>query len=128
MTFERTGAVSELQPKHLAQALRPDNTPPERQAPRADTPLRSWPPEVDCEANILAYLEGDDVTMGREPTGRYASFDYCFNYFQSFRTRPGELVSPANLEQSCLQLGFYLASWGIIGKVIVHYCTRPTRR
>ena len=30
-------------------------------------------------ANLRRYLEG------RNPNERYASFDYCFNYFQSFR-------------------------------------------
>ena len=44
---------------------------------------------------------------------RYASFDYCFNYFQSHRDDPRELVSPGGLETSCLQLGFYLASWSM---------------
>jgi hypothetical protein len=33
--------------------------------------------DVDIEENLAAYL-GDG-----KPTGRYASFDYCFNYFQS---------------------------------------------
>jgi len=49
------------------------------------------------------------------PNDRYASFDYCFNYFQFFR-ESGEisaLAAPANLQDSCLQLGFYLASWGM---------------
>ncbi len=43
---------------------------------------------------------------------RYASFDYCYNYFHSF-TNKRELASPANIEKSCLTLGFYLASWGM---------------
>jgi hypothetical protein len=34
---------------------------------------------VDIEANIEAYL------TERRPTDRYASFDYCFNHFQSHR-------------------------------------------
>jgi hypothetical protein len=48
-------------------------------------------------------------------TGRYASFDYCFNYFQSSRDEEfsGSLADSGHLEQSCLQLGFYLASWGM---------------
>ena len=61
------------------------------------------------EVNIAMYL-GD-----RSPTARYASFDYCFNYFQGFRER-GETAAIAakdNLQLSCLQLGFYLASWGM---------------
>jgi hypothetical protein len=46
---------------------------------------------------------------------RDASFDYCFNYFQSFRDddRVFALCDAENLERSCLTLGFYLASWGM---------------
>ena len=53
--------------------------------------------------------------MSRAPTDRYASFDYCFNYFQS-RREAGHiraLADPADLQLSCLHLGFYLASWGM---------------
>jgi len=37
------------------------------------------------ESNILKYIHGDQKSGGLKPTERYASFDYCFNYFQSFR-------------------------------------------
>jgi hypothetical protein len=65
---------------------------------------------VDLDANLRKYLDG------RKPNERYASFDYCFNYFQSFRAAGtvSALASPANVELSCLQLGFYLASWGML--------------
>lgn len=63
---------------------------------------------VDIEANLNRFLGT------REPTLRYASFDYCFNYFQSHRQNPAALVSAGGLETSCLQLGFYLASWGML--------------
>ena len=43
------------------------------------------------------------------PTERYASFDYCYNYFKT--SSPDELNN--NMEKSCLALGFYLASWGM---------------
>jgi hypothetical protein len=43
----------------------------------------------------------------RDPDHRYASFDYCFNHFSDSR-RLG-----ADIEKSCLALGFYLASWGM---------------
>jgi hypothetical protein len=43
----------------------------------------------------------------READRRYASFDYCFNHFSDFRH------SGADIEKSCLALGFYLASWGM---------------
>ncbi len=42
-------------------------------------------------------------------------FDYCFNYFQSSRESgaTSKRASSSNFEASCLQLGFYLASWGM---------------
>jgi hypothetical protein len=51
----------------------------------------------------------------RDPAARYSSFDYCFNWFQGHHEegRLAELASPAALQVSCLQLGFYLASWGM---------------
>lgn len=44
---------------------------------------------------------------------RYASFDYCYNYFNNIQNK-SELTAPENLEKSCLHLGFYLSSWGMI--------------
>ena len=41
---------------------------------------------------------------------RYASFDYCYNYFRT--TSSKELLK--DIEKSCLVLGFYLASWGML--------------
>jgi hypothetical protein len=66
--------------------------------------------DVDIEKNLAEYL-GD-----RKPKARYASFDYCFNYFQSHREegRLGDLLSGDALQLSCLHLGFYLASWGMM--------------
>ncbi len=51
----------------------------------------------------------------RTATHRYASFDYCFNYFRRFKNngRLKELTKKENLEKSCLELGFFLASWGM---------------
>jgi len=51
----------------------------------------------------------------RAPEARYASFDYCFNYFQTYREqgRLPDLLRADTVQQSCLQLGFYLASWGM---------------
>lgn len=65
---------------------------------------------LDLDANLRRYLDG------RTPNERYASFDYCFNYFQSFRESGdvSALASQANVQLSCLQLGFYLASWGML--------------
>lgn len=41
--------------------------------------------------------------------GRYASFDYCYNYFHP--SSGNDLLG--DMEKSCLALGFYLASWGM---------------
>ncbi len=71
---------------------------------------------MDLDANLRRYLDGGTSSGGRKPNERYTSFDYCFNYFQAFR-ESGEvsaLASPTNLQVSCLQLGFYLASWGML--------------
>ncbi|MGI8549824.1 MAG: hypothetical protein ACR2PL_03345 [Dehalococcoidia bacterium] len=64
---------------------------------------------MDVGGNIRLYLQ--DL----QPGSRYASFDYCFNYFQSFRENGclESLADPANMQLSCLQLGFFLASWGM---------------
>jgi hypothetical protein len=65
---------------------------------------------LDAEANLKLYL------AKREPTARYASFDYCFNYFQAYREhgRLSDLASGEQLQLSCLHLAFYLASWGML--------------
>lgn len=75
---------------------------------RPDGALKSKP-DVDIEANLQLYLQD------RRPTDRYASFDYCFNYFQGRRDegRIGDLANGPELQAACLQLGFYLASWGM---------------
>lgn len=64
---------------------------------------------MDIDENASQYLRG------RRDTARYASFDYCYNYFQSFNEdgQAAALAAPKHLESSCLQLGFYLASWGM---------------
>lgn len=65
---------------------------------------------ADIEANLVAYLED------RAPTDRYVSFDYCYNHFQSYweQGRVQALADEASLQLSCLHLGFYLASWGML--------------
>jgi hypothetical protein len=65
---------------------------------------------VDIDANLKVFL------VGRGPSARYASFDYCFNYFQEMRDsgEPERLADDDHLLLSCLQLGFYLASWGMM--------------
>lgn len=65
---------------------------------------------MDAEANLAVYLGK------RDPTHRYASFDYCFNHFQSYREagRLDELTDGEHLQLSCLHLAFYLASCGML--------------
>lgn len=50
------------------------------------------------------------VSGGEQPsrTSRSRSWDYCYNYFQD-QPEPTQ-----DLERSCLQLGYYLASWGML--------------
>jgi hypothetical protein len=73
-------------------------------------PQPSEVPTVDVADNVAAYL-GD-----RNPESRYASFDYCFNYFRGFheRGRAATLTNAEHLEKASLHLGFYLASWGML--------------
>ncbi len=83
---------------------------------QAQTVVKPRFKEFDIEKNIHEYIYGDMNTQGIKPLERYASFDYCFNYFQLFREqkRLNELVSPNHVQESCLHLGFYLASWGML--------------
>lgn len=70
---------------------------------------------MNIDESISKYLDGTGGSGGRMPNARYASFDYCFNYFQSYR-EAGNIEAIAegeNIQISCLHLGFYLASWGM---------------
>lgn len=76
--------------------------------------------EYDDIENVVLNLFHTQNT----PTHRYASFDYCFNFFQN--STANELKQ--NIEKSSLQLAFYLASWGmlrgssfLLQKSIKHY-------
>ncbi|WP_415814773.1 hypothetical protein, partial [Deinococcus marmoris] len=86
-------------------------------------------PQVNIEANIEAFFENPSGNYCL-PDKRNASFDYCYNYFQGFRkdNKISEIASDENLEMSCLQIGFYLASWGMLRgsaflsqKSVAHY-------
>lgn len=57
--------------------------------------------------NISSNLE--KYTLDITPNSRWASFDYCYNYF--YQNKGKDLVN--DKEKSCLTLGFYLASWGM---------------
>jgi hypothetical protein len=72
---------------------------------------------INLEANLQRHLGGNNRSPdGRDPTERNVSFDHCFNYFQSYREAgiTHELASSTNVQLSCLHLGFYLASWGML--------------
>jgi hypothetical protein len=64
---------------------------------------------IDVSSSIKKYMNG------RVATGRYSSFDYCYNYFYEFykQDKIQELSNEKNLQMSCMHLGFYLASWGM---------------
>lgn len=66
------------------------------------------------ESEIKVNLDNFLKKQG-DPKDRYASFDYCFNYFQDFKDRGklSELKNEENMQLSCLHLGLYLASWGM---------------
>lgn len=71
---------------------------------------------MDIKQNIKIFLNGYLKNKGKQPDERYASFDYCYNYFQSFREKNliDKLNDNKNIHNSCLQIGFYLASWGML--------------
>ncbi len=78
--------------------------------------MKQKPDYMNIEKNLRQFIDGDQFTNGIKPLERYASFDYCFNYFQAFReqNRVKDIADPAHIQESCLQLGFYLASWGML--------------
>jgi len=71
---------------------------------------------MDITQNLELFDDGLGKNTGRHADARSASFDYCFNHFQSFREedKVQKLAEAGNMEMSCLQLGFYLASWGML--------------
>lgn len=73
---------------------------------------------MDLEGCINEYINGREEKPGRTLDGRYSSFDYCYNYFYSFykENRIEKLASDENIQMSCLQIGFYLASTGLMGR------------
>ena len=71
--------------------------------------------EARIKKNLSSFEDGlaDMKDEGRKPFARYASFDYCFNYFQGFKNKK-DIASKENIQNSCLHLAFYLASWGML--------------
>jgi hypothetical protein len=78
--------------------------------PRSSPTPTMHPSSDDIERHFTQYI------AGRSPDGRYASFDYCYEHFQ--RARDSDelelLMEGDRLQLSCLHLGFYLASWGML--------------
>lgn len=50
----------------------------------------------------------NDFIAKSNPEDRFTSFDYCYNYFRTTRNLTDDI------EKSCLVLGFYLSSWGML--------------
>jgi hypothetical protein len=73
-----------------------------------ETAGRQTHPQMPSARSLL-----EEFLSHRTPGERYASFDYCYNYFHSF-PEPSCIANAANLERSCMTLGFYLASWGML--------------
>lgn len=65
------------------------------------------------DRDICEYL--DDFNNGVDIFDREASYHFCYNYFRDFYESKHlkDIFSSNNIEVSCLQLGFYLASWGM---------------
>ncbi len=55
---------------------------------------------------------------GGHPAGRWAAFDYCFAYFQGLRAQegPAAIAASTNIEDACLHLYSFLASWGMAAR------------
>lgn len=53
---------------------------------------------------------------------RYSAYDYCFNYFRDFyaNNKTEEIASEDKMETSCLQLGLFLATWGMYRNSALH--------
>ena len=61
-------------------------------------------------SDIKRYIE--KFKSCRDKRHRYASFDYCYNYFYRYKSEPRKLKE--NMVESCLYLWSYLASWGML--------------
>ena len=60
--------------------------------------------KCDISETVLQFYDATN------PTHRYASFDYCYNYFRS----KNKALLLKDMEKSCAILGFFLASWGML--------------
>jgi len=71
---------------------------------------------MNVKKSLDQFLIGNGKNKERLSNERYSSFDYCYNYFYSFYkdNKISKLANQDNLQMSCLQIGFYLASWGMM--------------
>jgi len=73
--------------------------------------------QLVSDVDIKMFMEDYHKPLGQNDMHlhRYSSFDYCYNYFQSFYQGRNikAIASTENIERSVLQLAFYLASWGM---------------
>jgi hypothetical protein len=81
---------------------------------------------AEITKNVQSYLGSRGVDE------RFSSFDYCYNYFAGVHEAGPAVTlhSDEQMELSCLQLGFYLASWGMYrgsGQLIRHSARRLER-
>jgi hypothetical protein len=61
---------------------------------------------MKIKQNNIEEFVGKFLSLGKSDH-RYASFDYCYNYFYTTT----DLTK--DMEKSCFELAFYLASWGM---------------
>jgi hypothetical protein len=73
--------------------------------------LKISPPDIELSlSERLKFIGGKS-----ELCSRYAAYDFCYNYSQDFykNERTTDLYSNQNRHISCLQLGLFLATWGM---------------
>lgn len=64
-------------------------------------------PYGEITSAVQTFLRSSDG-QAKEEYRRERSWDFCFNHFQE------NLAPTRTMEHSCLQLGYYLASWGML--------------
>lgn len=71
---------------------------------------------ININKNIQQFISGGGKSGGRKSDERYTSFDYCYNHFQYFHKNKciEKMADKNNMQESCLHLAFYLASWGML--------------
>ena len=67
------------------------------------------------EKFLNKFFQGESENDEKRAISRESSFDYCFNHFRSFHEQGNlpALLKPPHLQEACLHLAAYLASWGM---------------